>query len=172
MFFSALLWTKSRQYSRHLDLTRQYSKPTKTYQSSLNRHDGFRCWHQQPLRPTDTRSPLRSSQSTAESIEAFFSQLQPPRIGFRDCSFFGRFRVVSYGSSIHFKIRTLAPRHSSPAPCTGCLVHASAMTMPEWRLEVVRDTHGQLRGGRPCSGKVPGPRRGGARAALLKQNFA
>ena len=112
------------------------------------------------------------SQSTAESMEAFFSQLQPPRIGFRDCSFFGRFRVVSYGSSIHFKIRTLAPRHSSPAPCTGCLVHASAMTMPEWRLEVVRDTHGQLRGRRPCSGKVPGPRRGGARAALLKQNFA
>ena len=49
---------------------------------------------------------------------------------------FRPFRVVSYGSSIHFTCA--APQ--LPAPCTGCLVHASAMNMPEWRLEVVRDT--------------------------------
>ena len=51
-----------------------------------------------------------------------------------------------------------------PAPCTGCLVHASAMTMPEWRRW--SGTPMPTPRGRPCSGNVPGPRRG-VRAALL-----
>ena len=73
--------------------------------------------------------------------------------------------LVVFGTSgrrFHtFQIQTLAPRHSSPAPCTGCLVLANAIAIPEGRLEVVRDTHGQPCGGRPCSRNVPGPRRGG-----------
>ena len=61
-----------------------------------------------------------------------------------DCSFFGRFE------SFHMDLPYISDPDTCaapqlPAPCTGCLVHASAMNMPEWRLEVARDPHGQLR---------------------------